>query len=433
MTSTSYSDSSAASGTNYYYWIVSANAAQTSGYSASEVTRLTPSVTISSAPANITYDGTSDVTSWASTGVTGVTGSPAPTGSASLVYYNGTTDTGTPLSSPPIGLGTYTVVGTYAGDGNYVPAQSSPVTFTINNPTGLSTGNGAQYTITWNGETPTLDVSAGIVTLSADLSVTFPNYNLTVESGASVLLDAGQHIAQLEVIGNGTLNVDSYWVIVNYGAGPDPFSTIESYLASGHNGGSWTGPGIVSTAAATSYGHYGVGVADGADGVVSGLASGQIEVLYTLYGDANLDGKVDSADFGILADNYGASGAVWDQGDFNYDGKVDSADFGLLALNYGNSGNSNLPSMQLSTVTLTPTTTTGTVVSTISSTQSITPAASTTTPQTVANATPIAAKRPPSKFSAATSSFAVATIPLSNGIAKSPQRHNTDAEFLSNQ
>ena len=51
--------------------------------------------------------------------------------------------------------------------------------------------------------------------------------------------------------------------------------------------------------------HYGLGYADGADGVVSGLASGQIEVEYTLYGDANLDGVVNGTDFGILAANFG--------------------------------------------------------------------------------------------------------------------------------
>ncbi len=88
-------------------------------------------------------------------------------------------------------------------------------------------------------------------------------------------------------------------------------------------------------------GTYSIGYADGADNVVAGLPSGELEVAYTLAGDANLDGKVDSADFGILADNYGASGAVWDEGDFNYDGKVDSADFGILAVNYGQSAGSN--------------------------------------------------------------------------------------------
>jgi hypothetical protein len=79
---------------------------------------------------------------------------------------------------------------------------------------------------------------------------------------------------------------------------------------------------------------YGVGYADGADGVVAGLASGQIEVAYTLLGDANLDGLVNSADFNILAANFNQSITGWDQGDFNYDGLVNSADFNALAANF---------------------------------------------------------------------------------------------------
>ena len=47
-------------------------------------------------------------------------------------------------------------------------------------------------------------------------------------------------------------------------------------------------------------------------------------------GDANLDGKVDFADFQSLAANYGLSGKFWRQGDFNQDGRVDSSDLNVL-------------------------------------------------------------------------------------------------------
>jgi len=43
-------------------------------------------------------------------------------------------------------------------------------------------------------------------------------------------------------------------------------------------------------------------------------------VAYTLLGDANLDGLVNSTDFNILAANFGQSINGWDQGDFNYEG-----------------------------------------------------------------------------------------------------------------
>jgi hypothetical protein len=333
-TGTSYSDTSAKAETEYYYWVVAANAAQTSGFSVATATIQTPTVTIGSPPANIYYDGTSDVTSWATASVTGVSGSPAPTGSASLTYYNGTTATGTPLSSSPEGLGTYTVVANYAGDSNYFPAQSAPVTFTISNPAGLQTSAGAQYTITWIAGAPTLDVAEGTITLSADLSTALPNYSLTIENGALVLLDSSQHMAQLQLNGNGTLNIGSSSVIISY-SGADPMTTIESYLVSGSNAGTWNGTGIVSTAAATSGGRYGIGSVDGADGVVSGLSAGQIEISYALYGDTNLDGLVSGDDYTAVVGNLGKQVMAWDKGDFVYTDLVNGDDFTRLVSNMG--------------------------------------------------------------------------------------------------
>src|SRR5439155_15785053 len=69
----------------------------------------------------------------------------------------------------------------------------------------------------------------------------------------------------------------------------------------------------------------------------SGFAvdSTAILIKYTRYGDANLDGSVDTIDFGYLAGNFGGSNKQWYQGDFNYDRFVDTVDFGLLAASFG--------------------------------------------------------------------------------------------------
>jgi hypothetical protein len=57
--------------------------------------------------------------------------------------------------------------------------------------------------------------------------------------------------------------------------------------------------------------------------------------MYTLLGDANLDGKVNGSDFNLMATNFNqAVTAGWDKGDFNYDGKVNGNDFVLLAANF---------------------------------------------------------------------------------------------------
>ncbi|MGD0140857.1 MAG: PEP-CTERM sorting domain-containing protein [Tepidisphaeraceae bacterium] len=56
--------------------------------------------------------------------------------------------------------------------------------------------------------------------------------------------------------------------------------------------------------------------------------------MYTLLGDANLDGLVNGSDFNILAANFNQSITGWDQGDFNYDGLVNASDFNDLAANF---------------------------------------------------------------------------------------------------
>jgi hypothetical protein len=59
----------------------------------------------------------------------------------------------------------------------------------------------------------------------------------------------------------------------------------------------------------------GASVSTGTPGALSGAD-------FTLLGDANLNGVVNSSDFNILAANFNQSIAGWGQGDFNYDSLV---------------------------------------------------------------------------------------------------------------
>jgi len=68
----------------------------------------------------------------------------------------------------------------------------------------------------------------------------------------------------------------------------------------------------MSTSAQANSASYGIGYADAADpGNPAGLASGQIEIMYTLLGDANLDGAVNGTDFAILAANFNQAVSGW--------------------------------------------------------------------------------------------------------------------------
>jgi autotransporter-associated beta strand protein len=167
------------------------------------------------------------------------------------------------------------------------------------------------------------NVTAG--SQSANTPVTAPASNVTLSS--------------LAISGNGTLDIGNNHIIINYGGGSDPIASIAKWIADGAYGTgttvTWTGTGITSSAAASNP-SYGIGYADASDsGNPAGLAAGQIEIMYTLLGDANLDGKVNGSDFNLMATNFNqAVTAGWDKGDFNYDGKVNGNDFVLLAANF---------------------------------------------------------------------------------------------------
>jgi Dockerin type I domain len=133
------------------------------------------------------------------------------------------------------------------------------------------------------------------------------------------------------------LDVTNNEVLLSYGSS-DPISTIAGWIETGYAAATWTGSGIISSLAETNR-NYGLGYADGADGVVAGLPSGQIEILYTLLGDANLDGTVNAEDYTPFSNHLGQSGMMWDDGDFNYDGTVNAEDYTVFAQNIGQSDN----------------------------------------------------------------------------------------------
>jgi hypothetical protein len=134
---------------------------------------------------------------------------------------------------------------------------------------------------------------------------------------------------------NSTFDIANNHFFINYGANPDPITSIQGYLASGYNNGAWNGPGIISSTAALQPTVYGVGYADSADpGNPAALPSGTIEFAYTLLGDADLNRVVNGVDFGILAANFNHAVSRWDQGDFHYHNIVNGVDFGSLAQNF---------------------------------------------------------------------------------------------------
>jgi hypothetical protein len=164
---------------------------------------------------------------------------------------------------------------------------------------------------------------------------------LTIGNGSSAntvqlaLNSGGSSMTSLAILGNSTLDIVNNHLFINYGSGPDPIASVAALIKNGFAGGTWTGNGITSSLAHANAGSYGIGYADSADaGNPAGLSSGQIEIKYTLLGDANLDGAVNGSDFAILATNFNKAVSGWDAGDFNYDGAANGSDFAALASNF---------------------------------------------------------------------------------------------------
>jgi hypothetical protein len=213
--------------------------------------------------------------------------------------------------------------------------DSSTASLVIANP--LTINSGVALTTTGSGKV----IYNSIINVGSNASIAFGNSTyantLAIAATGSATITGTGTVLEVDSLSNaGQINLQTHVIDINYGSGQDPIASIAAMIQSGYAGGSWTGTGIMSTTAQANSKSYGIGYADSADpGNPAGLASGTIEVMYTLLGDANLDGKVNGTDFNLMATNFNqAVTNGWDKGDFNYDGKVNGNDFVLLAANF---------------------------------------------------------------------------------------------------
>ncbi len=180
---------------------------------------------------------------------------------------------------------------------------------------------------------------------------------LMVALGGPVVIDGGT--MDVSAADTGTLDLTENNLVVDYERGASPFDQVEAWVVSGYGGGTWDGTGIASSTAAGDGMPTAVGVGDNVDPLL-GLedlegepldADGtDVLVKFTWYGDVNLDGVVDAADYAVMDQSWnggsqspaGGGDWRWACGDVNYDGTVDAADYALIDQVWNNYGGQTL-------------------------------------------------------------------------------------------
>jgi hypothetical protein len=159
--------------------------------------------------------------------------------------------------------------------------------------------------------------------------------------------DSASRVGILQIANDGTnftatLDITDAPLVVDYGD-TDPEAEILAAVLSGRAGGTWTGTGLTSSAAAANT-STAVGVVQASEltsipTVFVGADTTSLLVRQTLRGDNDLTGTVDFSDLLSLAQNYdpAGTGKRWAQGDSDYNQTVDFDDLLALAQNYGTS------------------------------------------------------------------------------------------------
>jgi hypothetical protein len=226
-------------------------------------------------------------------------------------------------------------------------------TLTLINSGGVYTGYAVPNAIIVgaNGGTGTLNVSSGVYL--------YCNGSISIGAGSALKVEpfAKFGTATLTIAGStgawtGQLDIGNTALDLRNGS----IATVSNQLETGFGNGTWTGQGIVSSAAAADTSHltavgailnndgagnriYGSGTALGLfDGDNPGLNS--VLIQYTYYGDTNLDGVVDGSDYSRIDNGYLHHLTGWFNGDFNYDGVVDGSDYTLIDNTFNMQGNS---------------------------------------------------------------------------------------------
>jgi hypothetical protein len=210
---------------------------------------------------------------------------------------------------------------------------------------------------------PTLAIiDAGTLTINPS---TVSLNGLSLGNGSSAAFNSTS--GNLLLLGSGGLSIDSTsrfniadnYINIQNGAGS--LSTIQSEITSGLLYSSDTSLGYLGTVAAIANNQLGTTTPVRTSFGGSAAGSGDLLIRYTYYGDANLDGTVNSVDYGFIDNGWLSEQSTstnvsgWGNGDFNYDGIVNGSDYTLIDNAFNMQGNPlATASAQIAAVSATP-------------------------------------------------------------------------------
>jgi hypothetical protein len=227
-----------------------------------------------------------------------------------------------------------------------------------------------------NGAGSQLVLSGGVTNVDTDFgSAASAALSLTASTGATVTLNATQHLAALTlnsttvtvglpvgaarvistplptITGTGELDLTANKMVVRGGAADfwngAHYTGVTGQVQDGRNSGSWNGTGIVTSMSAAQ-GATGLttlavaaasdvlGLAPGDTAMWSGetVSSTDMLVKYTYAGDADLSGAINADDYFQIDKNVGSDSPTFFKGDFNYDGQINGDDYYVIDSNF---------------------------------------------------------------------------------------------------
>ena len=173
-----------------------------------------------------------------------------------------------------------------------------------------------QLTIDGRAGEDTLEVLGGEHVMGASIDV---EKLVLRNAGTLVQLTAPRALAAIAIEDGAALDVGAHDLLV--ATAGTSMADIRAMVAAGRSGGTWTGAGIRSSAAA----------ADSRTSLATVLdSSGNVRVKHTWLGDANGDGQVNGTDYFLTDLGFLSAGLGWSAGDYNYDDGVDGDDYFLI-------------------------------------------------------------------------------------------------------